>query len=99
MRSRNCGTRIVIKKVQAKGSKNSATIFLLLITSPQITEYLFRSNNEFGLDLITLDINRGRDHGLPCYNDFRKICGLKRAEYFDDLKEEIPLAVGVINEQ
>lgn len=41
------------------------------------------------LDLIAININRGRDHGIPSYNSFREKCGFKRAVTFSELSDNI----------
>lgn len=54
----------------------------------QLTQHLY-SNANYGLDVLSLDIQRGRDHGLPSYTAYRKLCGLSGVEHFNDLLGEM----------
>lgn len=66
---------------------------------PQITNVVFKIPNldgYSGFDLMSYDIQRGRDNGLPPYNKMRQICGLKKAIRFDDLSDLISQQVIII---
>lgn len=57
---------------------------------------LFSKGNaldDLGLDGFSLDVQRGRDHGLPSYNAFREKCGIRKANDFNDLGDTIPTTV------
>ncbi|XP_066967809.1 peroxidase-like [Macrobrachium rosenbergii] len=57
--------------------------------TPEVAGKLFRGAKPFGLDLFSLNIQRGRDHGLPPYNKWRVLCGLPRANSFEELKDQM----------
>lgn len=51
----------------------------------EVTNHLFEKPGErFGLDLAAMNIQRGREMGLPGYNAFREYCGFGRAKTFYD---------------
>lgn len=49
---------------------------------------------KFGSDLIAIDIQRNRDHGLASYNDYRDFCGVGRAYTWKDFSDLIDMQVG-----
>ena len=60
------------------------------VMTSSVVERLFEESNQIALDLGALNIQRGRDHGIPGYNQFRSYCDLSVANTFDDLAAEIP---------
>lgn len=58
----------------------------------ELTEKLFRAAHEVALDLASLNIQRGRDHALPGYIEWRRVCNLSIPENFDELSSDISSA-------
>ncbi|KAI1303198.1 Peroxidasin -like protein [Halotydeus destructor] len=58
----------------------------------EVTNHLFEEPKKphSGMDLISLNLQRARDHGIPPYNDFREKCNLTRVKSFEELRGDIP---------
>ncbi|KAG9494556.1 hypothetical protein GDO78_002075, partial [Eleutherodactylus coqui] len=59
------------------------------IMNEELTEKLLVLSNNGSMDLASLNLQRGRDHGLPGYNDWREFCGLPRLNSTLDMKKAI----------
>jgi len=57
---------------------------------PDIRDHLFESRpGSGGLDLVAVNIQRGRDHGIPGYNKYREICLGQKARSWEDLRNSM----------
>merc|ERR1712066_1148973 len=56
---------------------------------PDLTVGLFQNLERAG-DLVVRNLQRGREHGLPGYNEFRESCGMERACTWDQPPSNIP---------
>ncbi|EDW32662.1 GL18268 [Drosophila persimilis] len=54
-----------------------------------LSRFLFRGDNPFGLDLAAINIQRGRDQGLHCYNDYLELMGAPKIKTFDQFPHEV----------
>ncbi|NXD81650.1 PERM Myeloperoxidase, partial [Halcyon senegalensis] len=53
----------------------------------ELQNRLFEQTAIMGLDLAALNMQRGRDHGLPGYNAWRRFCGLSQPQNTEELSE------------
>ncbi|KAG7153626.1 Chorion peroxidase-like 1 [Homarus americanus] len=75
--------------VRGEGTQSAAAVDTFFST--QVTGKLFRGDNKFGLDLVSVNIQRGRDHGIGPYNRWRMYCGLQPASNFSDLAHDMDI--------
>lgn len=57
-----------------------------------VRSFLFGDPSVGGLDLIAMNLQRGRDHGLADYNTIRKEYGLKKVTTFEQITQDAELA-------
>ncbi|XP_060858011.1 peroxidase-like [Metopolophium dirhodum] len=68
-------------------TQNTQNIDMLFTKTLTNYLYSFGPNYSSGMDVVSLDIQRSRDHGIPSYTQFRKYCGLDDIETVEDLSE------------
>ncbi|XP_075976327.1 chorion peroxidase [Anticarsia gemmatalis] len=49
-----------------------------------LTRYMFHGGNPYGVDLASINIQRGRDHGVRSYNEYRRLVGLQPYSEFQE---------------
>ena len=55
----------------------------------QVKDHLF-DEAEIGIDLIAINMQRGRDHGLPGYVYYKRICNPgENFNNFEDLRKDM----------
>ena len=59
-----------------------------LFVVDDVRNFLFGPPGAGGFDLVSLNIQRGRDHGLPSYNDARRALGLTPAASFNQVTSD-----------
>lgn len=60
-----------------------------------VRNFLFGRPGAGGLDLVALNVQRGRDHGLPDYNTVRAAFGLPRRTTFDQITSNATIAAAL----
>lgn len=67
-----------------------------------LRNFLFGLPGDGGFDLASLNIQRGRDHGLPRYNEARSFMGMEPMAAFPDVYEsadDVDVWIGALSEQ
>ncbi len=60
-----------------------------------VRNFLFGPPGSTGFDLASLNIQRGRDHGIPDYNSLRELMGFPRVTSFDQISADPAINAGL----
>ncbi|XP_064107277.1 peroxidase-like [Macrobrachium nipponense] len=74
----------------ARGESRTHSKMVDQFFTKEVAGKLFRGSFDFGLDLLALNIQRGRDHGLPGYTKWLAKCGYRNINKFEDLSRVMP---------
>ena len=74
---------LVLKGLASQESQENDVLLV-----DDIRNFLFGPPGAGGLDLAALDVQRGRDHGLPDYNSLRSFYGLDRVTSFEEVSSD-----------
>lgn len=88
-----------------RGMMNTQTAEVDAFVTPEVRDFLFGTDTTkvVQLDLVALNIQRGRDHGIPRYNHVRKAVGLRPAKHWGkitknkELQAKLKLAYGSVD--
>lgn len=83
----SAGIDPILRGLAAKRCQESDPYFV-----DDIHHFLFTLPGAGGRDLVALNIQRGRDFGLPDYNTIREAYGLARKSSFDEITSDKDLA-------
>lgn len=77
------------------GLPNQAAQKIDAIVVDDVRNFLFGDPGDGGMDLVSLNIQRGRDHGIPGYNAVREAYGLSPKETFGDISSEVSVVAAL----
>ena len=86
---REGGIEPLVRGMLVQKAQNVDTLF-----SDAVRNFLFGTNT-MGLDLASIGIQRGRDHGLPDYNAVREAVGLPKRKSFAEVTPDEKVRLGL----
>ncbi|KDR12477.1 Peroxidasin, partial [Zootermopsis nevadensis] len=56
----------------------------------EVTNHLFQQpSHRYGMDLVSLNLQRAREHGVPGYNNYRRLCGLQPLHHWANMQHAL----------